>query len=244
MVKWLTALMLMLPLSGLQAQEAPPINLEKWVAENYTANANYHFTLVILQSGFSDDGDPVLADVEPADIEKISMFKLVNSKSLAWDLKLNAPLIAGASVREKLEKLTDATYYLFVPKKGRVVFARRDSNGAIEELFGGKFSKDQQWTALISWIQKKFGWDGIVLAAEGSQLIAAAPAAYLKDDIQALAIAGSVRSDILTQGERTGAGLLSLVRAKNGFALFESVFVDESSKILPGTKLIIEKRKK
>lgn len=220
------------------------IDLDAWIEANYRANPSYHFTLVVLESAFDDSGDPVLADITPEQVESVSMFRLVDTRSLAWDLKLNAPAVAAATAREKLEKLTDATYYLFAPKTGKIVFGKRNDDGVIVEMFGGKVSKPRDWTAIFAWIQKKYGWDGIILAVEGNQLIAAGPAAYFQKDIQALAIAGSQRADVLVNTERSGAGLLSLVQAKNGFALFESVFVDESSKIVPGTKLILEKRRK
>jgi hypothetical protein len=220
------------------------INLGDWVAANYKANPNYHFTLAVLESGFDDAGDPMPADIAPDQVEALSMFRLVDSRSLAWDLKLNAPATATGTARQKLEKLTDATYYLFAPKTGKIVFAKRNDDGVIVEMFSGKVGKSRDWPVVFAWIQKKYGWDGIILAVEGNQMVAAGPAAYFQKDVQALAIAGSERTDVLTESERSGAGLLSLVESKNGFALFESVFMDESSKIAPGTKLIIEKRRK
>lgn len=224
------------------AQDA--FDLDAWIEKNYINDQNYHFKVAVFASDFNSKSEFVPAAVTAEEIEAASMFKLVDTSNLAWNYKINARRLVKMSAHEKIQALVDANYFLFVPEKGKLVFARRGEAGKLTELFSGRLSPEWTWSQRFIWIQKRFGWDGVVLDASGSQFIAAAPAAFFKEDIQALAIAKSERSEIMAPSERTGAGLLSVVKAKNGFALFESIFVDNNAKIVPGTKLIIERRRK
>lgn len=227
------------------SQEAGELSLDTWITENVGTSGTYPFSIIVLESDYADKGSPVFANVSNEELEQISYFKPVDTSSLAWDLKINFKKSEGLSGREVLESLTSASYYLFVPKVGNVVFARRTANGKIEEMFSAKAKSESNWGAIFSWIQKRFGWDGIILASSKNKFIVGAPARLLKEpDIQALAISGSKETEILEKGDRTGAGLLSLVKKYNGFGLFEAIFVDEKVGIEVGTKLIIERRRK
>lgn len=220
------------------------IKLENWIQETYLGNEDYRYSLIVVDSDFDDSSLPVISNISSEEIKGLSYFKLVNLDSYSWDLKLNAPALKGLSTKAILEKTTSANFYLFKPQRGSVVFAKRNSSGRIEEMFSAKAKDSMSNEVLFSWIQKKLGWDGVVLAVDGNQFVVGAPASFLKEEAQALAISGSATSDVLDPGERKGSGLLGLVQIKGGFGLFESIFVDSSSTIRPGTKLIIEKKKK
>jgi hypothetical protein len=225
------------------SQEKDDAFLENWV-KTAQASKNYAFSLLILTSDFDDKSAPVPAKITKVDIENTSYFQLLDSASLTWDININNEKVAKLSGRELLEVLTDAKFYLFAPDSGPAVFAKRDTQGRITKMFTLKNSAPFKWDRVLNQVQKKLGWDGVVLQASENRFIVGAPADLLKEpDIQALAIAGSGDSDILSKENRSGAGLLSLTKRYRGFALFESIFVDESNKIIAGTKLIIEKRK-
>jgi hypothetical protein len=225
------------------SQESDDAFLENWV-KTAQASKNYAFSLLILSSGFDDKTAPVPAKINKDDIENTSYFQLLHSASLIWDININNEKVAKLTGRELLEVLTDAKFFLFAPTSGPAVFAKRDTQGRITKMFTLKNSTPFNWDKILIQVQKKLGWDGVVLQAAENKFIVGAPADLLKEpDIQALAIARSKDIDTLNKENRTGAGLLSLTKRFKGFALFESIFVDESNKISAGTKLIIEKRK-
>ena len=227
------------------SQQGGELSLDTWIAENIGASTRYPFSIIVLESDFADKSSPVFAKISNEDLEQISYFKPVNTSGLAWDLKINFKKAEGLSVREVLERFTSANFYLFVPKVGNVVFAKRTPGGKIEELFSTMAKSETNWGAIFSWIQMRFGWDGIVLASSNNKFIVGAPARLLKEpDIQALTISGSKETEVLEKSDRAGSGLLSLEKKYNGFGLFVAVFVDKKVKIEVGTKLIIERRKK
>lgn len=224
------------------SQENDDAFLEKWV-NTTRSSKNYTFSLLILSSGFEEKTVPVVAKITKEDIENSSYFQLYDSASLAWDLNINSQKVVKISGREILEVLTDAKFYLFAPASGPAVFAKKDSKGRIAKMFSFKTSTPFNWDKVLNQIQKKLGWDGIVLEVSGNKFIVGASANLLREpDVQALAIAGSSGNDTLSNQSRSGAGLLALTKKSGGFALFESIFVDETNKISLGTKLIIEKR--
>lgn len=226
-------------------QEAGELSLDTWIKENVGSGENYPYKIIVLESDFNDDGNPVFAEVSNDTLESFSYFKPVDVSSLSWDFKINHKITEGLAARAILEKFTSANYYLFAPKVGSVVFAKRTAGGRIEEMFSAKAKAGTKWETIFYWAQKRFGWDGVVLASSGSRFIVGAPARLLRDpDIQALAISGSKDTEILEENDRAGAGLLSLVKKFNGFGVFESVFVDEKVAIEVGTKLLIERRRK
>jgi hypothetical protein len=226
------------------SQENGEVPIEAWVQTAKTS-ADYPFSLLILTSDFDDKTAPIVANLTKAEIEDTSYFQLANSASLTWDLNINSQKVANLNSREVLEKLTEARFYLFAPLSGAAIFAKRDSQGKIKKMFSLKISTPLKWDKILIQVQKKLGWDGIILEVSGNKFIVGAPTELLDEpDIQALAIAGSKDADIVAKEDRTGLGLLALVKSYKGFGVFESILVDDSKKISVGTKLIIEKRKK
>jgi hypothetical protein len=230
--------------------------LEVWVKEYLSAkrpqaNARWvHRFALVSDLAEQSAGQPVFReDVSPDQFNRLGWLSLANGRNLSWDMKLNPPP-TGRSLTpaENAFRVGDLDTIVIAPDEGNWRLARLSNEFHVEivaELPPPKkmVSKSLKASELSTWLFKQFNYDGVVLDQKGPWVLVGAAAARLKEPgVQALALKSSEEKIFVASGDRTGLGILSLVSIGGGFGLFEIVLLEnDETKILPGTKLIIEK---
>jgi hypothetical protein len=183
-----------------------------------------------------------LGNVDAAAFNKLGFFKIANWRNADWNFKLNRAKFEKLDARKVIYDLTGANTIVAAEKK-RWKFYQGTSKKPLATI---KAPKSDKAAVVSEWLIDGLGWDGVVLDQKGDELLVGSTSKILaQPEIQALAIANSEKKFLVTAKERKGSGLLSLQKISGGLGVFDVVFLGAGiKKLAPGTKLIIEKKKK
>jgi hypothetical protein len=226
------------------SSSSPAPSLSSWRDEVKNPGGAFPRLLTFV-TALPEDGPPKFLQFDTDEFNKLGFFQAASAATAAWDIKLNKGAFAGQNSLQVAQELTHADTVVLAPEKGDWKILRV-KDGKRVQLASAKPAKSAKPADLMDWLPEALGWDGVVLAQSGDFLLVGSTKSLLaQPEIQALAVSSSEKKLILNPGEREGAGLLSLRETTAGLAVFDIVFLGQGvSSLPPGTKLIIEKRKK
>ena len=187
---------------------------------------------------------PEFLPIDKAKFDSLSYLRVANFASSDWDFKLNSSRLTKVDPFDAVVQITGADTLILAPEKGDWKILRKvDDETTV--IYSGKGPASVTPEAIIGWLFSSFNWDGVVLAQTSDfVLVGSSTAALAQPQIQALAVSNSEDKLLLSAAERKGSGLLSLSENSGGFGVFDIVVLGQGvTKIMPGTKVILEKKK-
>ena len=187
---------------------------------------------------------PAFLPIDKAKFDSLSYLRVANFASADWDFKLNSSTLRKVDPFDAVVQITGADTLILAPEKGDWKILRKvDDEATVVHSGQGPTSVTPE--AIIRWLFSSFNCDAVVLAQSADfLLVGSSTAALAQPQIQALAVSNSEDKLLLSSAERKGSGLLSLSENSGGFGVFDIVVLGQGvTKITPGTKVILEKKK-
>ena len=242
----LTAVVLMPPTFAFAA-DAP--KAADW-SKRFVASASKgegQFPLIILAvKSLGGSGNPVVLDMNQAELAKNTYFNTADVKNLEWDFRLNSKDDSELRDLGFLQKVSAADTLLIEMGEGKwgVRFKGKIEADNIDAEFKMNPKADAGDAAAV--LLKLFGYDGVILdVVENYVLVGSTSKILSQPNLQAMALADSSEKISMKKVARDGSGLLSLVDISGGYAVFDITRLGKGmSKLSTGTKVIIEKRSK
>ncbi len=220
--------------------------VDAWVHETQNVQGSFPRVVTVVTSyGNVKTGEaPQFMNLDKAAFDRGSYLRLAHPASAGWDYKLNAKRLASLDPMDAILRAAGADAILFAPVSGKWQLIK-DANGQKYTLINAAAPAGKTSDDVVKWIFAGLGWDGVVIEHKGDSLLVGSLGTILaQGQVQSLAIGNSAGRYMISAAERQGAGLLSLAQRKDGYAIFDVVFLGQGvTKLEPGTKLIIEKKK-
>ena len=234
--------------AGPVAAPAGPVTapaLASWLESVKNATGGIPRQLAILRTLPKLAGKfPEFLPIDKAKFDSLSYLRVADFASSDWDFKLNVSKLKKVDPFDAVIQITGADTVILAPEQGDWKILRKVEDEATV-VHSGKGPASLTPDAIISWLFSSFNWDGVVLAQTSDYLlVGSSTAALAQPQIQALAVSNSEDKLRLSAAERKGSGLLSLSENSGGFGVFDIVVLGQGvTKIMPGTKVILEKKK-
>ena len=187
---------------------------------------------------------PEFLPIDKTKFDSLSYLRVANFASSDWDFKLNSSKLKKVDPFDAVVQITGADTLILAPEKSDWKILRKVDD-EVTVVYSGQGPVSMTPEAIVSWLFSSFNWDGVVLAQSSDfLLVGSSTAALSQPQIQALAVSNSEDKLLLSAAERKGSGLLSLSENSGGFGVFDIVVLGQGvTKITPGTKVILEKKK-
>ncbi len=196
-------------------------------------------------------GQPVFANIDVEDFDKIGFLKAASKKELDYFFALNKK---PKNLREKsnpvaqtpdswlsvLLEASEADSVLWMHKKGDwQLYQNRD--GKPEILISRPPRSGRDAEDVHKWLLDGLGYEGVIIDKQDNFLLVGNLANITKSDTQALLLKNSADKFTMANAKKEGGGLLQLANHFEGFAMFELLLGDRPESIPIGTKIAIEK---
>jgi hypothetical protein len=224
-----------------------PVDAKAWfdkLDKKQLATLKIPHKVAIVQSfgsGGAKTGLPKFFQFPDRKCLEISFFDCARSADSQFGVSINDPTKVGGVVG--VNRLTDADVVAY-GEGANLKVAAGAASGSTEFDFGDL--KGGNWSALLEGVFSALGYDGVVLDNNhgGYILVGAVQSRFKSDGLQALSIGKSSDKLILTNANRKGAALLSMVSSSGPLAVFQIVnLASDGSDVEPGAKIILEESK-
>jgi hypothetical protein len=220
--------------------------VDAWVSETIGVQGSFPRVVAVVTSyGNVKTGEaPQFMVLDKTAFDRSSYLRLAHPASAAWDYKLNARRLSQLDPMDAVLRAAAADAILFAPPSGKWQLIK-EAAGQKYTLINAAPPAQKNAEGVVKWIFGGLGWDGVVLEHKGDTILVGSLGNILaQGQVQSLAIGNSAGRYMISAAERQGAGLLSLAQRKYGYGIFDVVFLGQGvSKLEPGTKLIIERKK-
>lgn len=194
------------------------------------------------QAGGTKSGVPKFLIFPDAKCQDYAFFSCAKSANSQFGVAINDPAKIGGL--QGVTKLTDADVVVYGEgDKVRVAAGGAIGNSDIEL----KEMKAEGVSQFVDETLSGLGYDGVVLDNDrkGFVLVGSTLNKLKGEGLQALSIGKSSDKLLITNANRKGAALLSMVSSSGMFAVFQIVnLASDGSDIEPGSKIILEEAKR
>ena len=238
--------MVLIPGSVLAEVVSTP-DLAAWISawKKSPANPNVPKTLAIIdrwQSAGTDKASPHFGALEPKDCEAWTYLQCEGHGSLNFTVAINTAASGTFKDINAIRKLIQPDIFVLPADKGWQLQLRGNKENTPFKWMPN--SGDSYARELTDTITKALRYDGIVLAQKDNFLLIGSTTEMLeKNDMQGLVLSYSEKSPTISDNSFTGSALISKISNQHGFGLFSLVASLPALEILPGTKVILEKKR-
>lgn len=205
---------------------------------------------ILFVTEFPAKGDPVFADIDVEEFDKIGFLKAASKKDLEYFFALNQKT-KGTQEKVTPVKRTPENWLsilleaseadsVLVMNKKRDWQLYQNREGKPEILITRPGTKDSA-EGVHKWLISALGYEGVVIDKNDKFLLIGNLVNITKKDTQALLLKESANKFSMATAKKEGSGLLQLANHFEGFAMFELLLGDNPETLPVGTKIAIEK---